>query len=128
MTVLIDNRRAAARSDQQPLEYATVDRRQRLQISDSDALVELVDRSVDRPELDDLGTNVGDETTIRCASGAGEFGDDAADLAYRRAGDVHQLPACGQIGLARAGPANLMIQAVPRQDREERPFEILARV
>ncbi len=90
MTVLIGNRRGASCSGQQPLEYATIDRRQRLEIGDGDALVELVDRRVDRPELDDLGANVGDEAAVGRASGAGELGRDAADLAYRRAGDVDQ--------------------------------------
>src|SRR5690348_7951835 len=100
MTVLIGI--GASRSGQQALEYATVDRRQRLQIGDSDPLVELVDRRVDRPELDDLGANVGDETTIGRASGARELGCDAARLAYRRAGDIDQPAARREVRLARA--------------------------
>src|SRR3977135_3290254 len=112
MTVLIGDRRGASSSGQQSLEDATIDRRQRLEIGDSDALVDLVDRIVDRSKLDDFGANVGDETAVGCTSGAGELGRDAADLAYCRAGDVDQPAPRSQIRLAPAGPAYLMVDAV----------------
>ena len=95
-------RRAAIDTDcaalaQQPFQYATIERGQRLEIGDGDALVELVDRGVDGTQLDDLAADVGDEASVRRAAGAGKLGRDAADLADRVADDVDQPAARRQV-------------------------------
>src|SRR5678815_2075 len=61
----------ARRSREQPLEDAAVDRGERLEVGDGDALVELVDGRVDRPELDDLVADVRDEAAVRRAAFGG---------------------------------------------------------
>ena len=69
---------------QQPLEDAAVDRGQRLEVGDAHALVDLVDRRVDRAELDDLAADVGDEAAVRRAAGARELRRDPGDVRDRR--------------------------------------------
>ncbi len=74
---------AGARRGEQPLEDAAVDRRERREIVDLHALVQLVDRRIDRAELDDLLADVGDEAAVGRAARAGKLGDDADRVAHR---------------------------------------------
>src|SRR5438552_9763437 len=58
-------------SAQQTSKYATIHCRQRLEVIDRDSLVELVNRCVDRTQLDDFRADVGDEAPVGGAARAG---------------------------------------------------------
>ena len=98
------------------LENAAVDRARGAEIGDAHALVQLVDRGVDRSELDHLAADVGDEAAVRRAAGAGQLGRDAGHLADRVARDVDELAARREIRLAESGPGERVVEAVPRED------------
>jgi len=62
----------------------TIQARQHQEFLHRHAFVDLVDRRVDRPELDDFRAEWCDEATIGCSAAGALFGFDAAVLADRR--------------------------------------------
>src|SRR5207237_3511639 len=83
--------------EQQAFEYATIQRRERLEVCDRDALVDLVNRRVDRSELDHFGTHVGDEAPVGGSASARYFRPDATDFLRDFGGDAHELAPWGEI-------------------------------
>ena len=115
------------RRQQQPREDAAIDRGQRLEVGDAHAFVELVDRRVHRPQLDQLGADVGDEPAVGRAADARQLGRDARDVADRRRRDVDERAARRQERASPAGPREVVVDAVAAQDGLEPLLQRLAR-
>ena len=77
-----------------------IDFGQGIQIGYRHAFVDLVDGRIQRPHLQHLRADVGDETSVRGAAAGGEFGVDALHLFDRRRDRIHQVAARRQVGLA----------------------------
>ena len=91
---------------EQALEDAADRSRRALEVGDRDVLVQLVDRRVDRAELDDLAADVGDEAAVGRPALGGQLGTAADDAFDTGRGDVDQASARGQERLAVSGPVD----------------------
>ena len=88
---------------EQAREDAAVDARQRLEIVERDALVDLVDRVVDRAELDHFVAHLRDEATVGGPAGARELRHDPRLRAHGLGDDVDEPAAGGEVGLPEDG-------------------------
>ncbi len=111
---------------QQPLEDAEIDRGERAEVGQAHAFVHLVDRRIDRAELDDFIANAGDEPAIRRAARARELGRNPGRRAHGLGDDVDEPAAPGQIRRPEAGPGEIEFEPVPREDRLETPRQRFA--
>src|SRR3954470_22131813 len=82
-------------------------------------LVDLVDGRADGAEFDHLGTDVGDEPTIRGATGRRERWIRSGHLTQYIARDLDEAPSLGEERLAVAGPVDRVVECVLAQDRLE---------
>src|SRR5258706_13295308 len=98
--------------DEQVDERLLINPAQGLDLVDADALVHLVDRRVDRTELDDLRADVGEETPVGGAAGGRDFGLDAGDGLDRAADRVHQVARLGEKGPAVVAPFEVVLETV----------------
>ena len=111
---------------QQALERAAVDVLQRVEAGDLDALVDLVDAGVERPELDHLRADLRDEAAVGRAAGGRELG---ARRRCRRGSTAASasLSVAGrrQERLAAERPGELVFDAVLVEDRMRRATSAL---
>jgi hypothetical protein len=92
------------------LEREFVDARQRFQVGDGDAFVELVDAGIDRAEFDQLRADVGDEAAVRGAAGGGKFGGDAGCVGDGGGQRLAEFAARRQEGLGAQGPGDVVLE------------------
>ncbi len=110
-------RRFASASCDEALEHAAVDVLQRLDARDLDRFVDLVDRRVDRAELDHLRADLRDEAAVRGAAGGRQLGRDAGDRADRVGQRVAERAGRRQERLAAERPGDAEVEAVAVEDR-----------
>ena len=104
-----------------------VDAGQLLQRGDFDALVDLVDRRVDRTDFNDLRADVGDEAPIRGAAGGRKLGVDATNFADRRSRCIGEWAATGQEGTGAKRPFDRIIETVFIENGVETLLQALGR-
>ena len=94
MMASLDTRRPAAME-----QLATLG--QQIEVAGEDVLVDLMNRRIDRSQLDHLGTQGGDEAPVRGAAAGGWCGLAAGDAADRLGHAVEQRARLGEEGQAR---------------------------
>ena len=111
---------------QQPLQDAVIEVGPWLEIGDGDSFVQLVNRRIDRPQLDDFAADVGDEATVRCPTGARKLRLNRTDVANHVADDLDQSAARRQIRPSRTGPTDVVVKPVLAQHILKTSLQALA--
>src|SRR5262245_9143506 len=95
---------------EQPGQYLPIDPGQLLQLVETDALIDLVDRGVDRAELHDLRADIDEKAPVGGAASGRDRGSNAGYGLDRARHDVHQIALPRKEWLSVVGPVEVVFQ------------------
>src|SRR2546425_11568771 len=104
---------------EKPPEEALVDFAQRFDRAQIDVLIELVDRGVDRTELDHLGTEFGDEAAVGRAARGADLRGGAGDVPDCGAQSLDQLAARREIRRPGKRPIEIVVEPMAVEYRTD---------